>query len=327
MTRPIIQIVDLNIWFETGGRAVHAVRGVSLDLHTGRSMGLVGESGCGKTSLALAILGLLPSNAVVGGKVLFMGKDILADGELSCRPHRWVDIAMVFQGAMNALNPVWTIGRQIVQVMEFHNIATGKAAANRVVDLLRRVGLAPRVATTFPHELSGGMRQRALIALALSCRPKVLLADEPTTALDVIAQAQVLKLLNQISREEDLALLFISHDLAVIAQTCQSASVMYAGEVVERAPLSALTSRARHPYTRALLSATPDLDMQHGERPLSLKGSAPRLDREIQGCAFAPRCPRAFATCTARAPDLIDLGASHWASCFLNEPEVVAAAT
>lgn len=323
MTRPVVQVVDLNIWFVAAGQPVHAVRGVNLDLHPGRSMGLVGESGCGKTSLALAILGLLPSNAIVGGRVLFMGKDILEDGELSCRPHRWVDIAMVFQGAMNALNPVRTIGRQIVEVMEFHKIASGKAAANRVADLLRRVGLTSTVASSFPHELSGGMRQRAVIALALSCRPKVLVADEPTTALDVIAQAQVLRLLNQISNEEDLALLFISHDLAVVAQTCDSASVMYAGKVVESAPLAALSRDPRHPYTRALLSATPDLDSQHRERPLSLKGSAPRLDREIHGCAFAPRCTQAFETCIERSPDLIDLGASRRAACFLNQPEVV----
>ena len=322
MTRPVIQVVDLNVWFDMAGQAVHAVRGVSLDLHAGRSMGLVGESGCGKTSVALAILGLLPSNALVSGKVLLMGRDILEGGELSCRPHRWVDVAMVFQGAMNALNPVRTIGRQIVEVMEFHKIATGKAAANRAADLLRRVGLGSSVASSFPHELSGGMRQRALIALALSCRPKVLLADEPTTALDVIAQAQVLKLIYQISKDEDLALLFISHDLAVVSQTCDSASVMYAGKVVESAPIAALTNDARHPYTRALLSATPDLDMERGERPISLKGGAPRLDREIHGCPFAPRCPRVFATCTERPPNLVDLGASHRAACFLNEPEV-----
>lgn len=325
MTTPVVQVVDLNVWFDTGRQPVHAVRGVNLEMYAGRSMGLVGESGCGKTTLALAILGLLPSNAMVSGQVLLRGQDILAEGELSCRPHRWVEIAMVFQGAMNALNPVRTIGRQIVEVMEFHHVAAGRAAADRMSDLLRRVGLRASVASSFPHELSGGMRQRASIALALSCRPTVLVADEPTTALDVIAQAQVLALLHQISMEENLALLFISHDLPVVAQMCDVASVMYAGKIVESAPIAALCRDPRHPYTRALLLATPDLDSRDKERVVSLKGSAPRLDREIHGCAFAPRCPQAFATCRERAPDLIDLGANRRAACFLNESHFVEA--
>lgn len=319
MTRPVLQVVDLNIWFQRGRRPVHAVRGVTLDLHAGRSMGLIGESGCGKTTLALAILGLLPSNAAISGQVLLGGENILEKGDYTCRPHRWVDIAMVFQGAMNALNPVRTIGRQIVEVMEFHQIATGRAAVDRVLDLLNQVGLRPVIASSYPHELSGGMRQRAAIALALSCRPKVLLADEPTTALDVIAQAQVLRLLRQIAAQQNLAVLFISHDLAVVAQMCDTGSVMYAGKIVESAPLTSLCENPRHPYTRALLAATPDLVKHDKARVSSLKGSAPRLDRAIHGCAFAPRCPQAFATCLDRAPDLIDLGASRRAACFLNE--------
>jgi peptide/nickel transport system ATP-binding protein len=319
MNRPVLEVVDLNVWFSTHSQRVHAVQGVDLQLSSGSSVGLIGESGCGKTTLALAILGLLPANATLAGQVLFEGKDILENGERSVRPHRWVDIAMVFQGAMNALNPVRTVGRQIVEVIEYHGAAQGKVARSRMSELLGRVGLRSSVANSYPHELSGGMRQRAAIALALSCRPKVLLADEPTTAIDVIAQAQVLRLLQEISVEEHLALLFISHDLAVVAQMCDAAAVMYAGKIVERAPIRLLCDEPRHPYTAALLKATPDLQSQTKQRMAALLGSAPRLDREIVGCSFAPRCPHAFATCLKAAPRLIDLGVERQAACFLNE--------
>lgn len=320
----MLAVSRLNVWFEGRGSRVHAVRDVSLQLHRGGSLGLIGESGCGKTTTALAILGLLPPNAAVRGQVLFDGEDVLERGEQSCRPHRWVDVAMVFQSAMNALNPVRTIGRQLTEVMEFHGIAAGKNARARTADLLARVGLRSGVASSYPHELSGGMRQRAAIALALSCRPKVLLADEPTTAIDVIAQAQVLELLRRLTIEDHVALLFISHDLAVVAQMCREAAVMYAGKIIESGPIGPLCEDPRHPYTRALLSATPDLEAADKEAIVSLRGSAPRLDRGFSACSFAPRCPRAFAKCQAAEPNLIDLGAGRQAACFLNELPVPA---
>lgn len=327
MSRPVLEVIDLNVWFSGRDQLVHAVQGVNFQLQAGTSVGLIGESGCGKTTLALAILGLLPANATVSGQVLFSGENILETGEASCRPHRWIDIAMVFQGAMNALNPVRTVGRQLIEVMEFHEIAEGSAARSRMAELLRRVGLRSAVASSYPHELSGGMRQRAAIALALSCRPKVLLADEPTTAIDVIAQAQVLRLLRQVSIEERLALLFISHDLAVVAQMCEAAVVMYAGKIVESAPIQLLCEEPRHPYTSALLSATPDLETPDRTSIVALGGNAPRLDRKIHGCSFAPRCPHAFENCLGTAPNLIDLGAGRQAACFLNEIGLTAAKT
>jgi peptide/nickel transport system ATP-binding protein len=318
VSRELLEVEDLNVWFAPpSAPEVHAVRGVSFSLRPGERFGLVGESGCGKTTTALALMGLLPPSASVGGSVYLEGGNVLHRGEESCRRHRWIEVAMVFQGAMNAFNPVRTIGRQIREVIEFHGVASGSSAQQRTAALLERVGLQRGVSSRYPHELSGGMRQRAMIAMALSCGPKVLLADEPTTALDVMVQAQILALLESLSNEEGLAVVFITHDLAVVAHLCQRAAVMYAGQIVETGTVSQLYHDARHPYTEALFAATPDL--HEAERITSLPGAPPRLDNEPVGCAFAPRCSHAFAPCRAEAPALIDLGSDHRAACFLNE--------
>ena len=261
---PVIRVEDLHVWFELpGGGELHAVQGVSFELHEGERMGLVGESGCGKTTTILAMMGLLPATASVAGKVILNGEDILVRGEDSISPHRWKDISMVFQGAMNAFNPVRTIGEQIAEPMELHDLASGKAARARVRELLELVGISGDRADRYPHEFSGGMRQRAAIAMALACSPKVLLADEPTTALDVMVQAQILELLTKLSqtlgKESGLTVILVTHDLPVVAQVCDRAAVMYAGEIVEMGGMSAIYHDPRHPYTRMLFAATPDL--------------------------------------------------------------------
>jgi ABC-type dipeptide/oligopeptide/nickel transport system ATPase component len=235
----LLSVRDLQVWFDLphGGR-LHAVQGVRFDLEEGERLGLVGESGCGKTTALLALMGLLPPNAEVAGSVAINGTDILAGGEDSMRPYRWTDVAMIFQGAMNALNPVRTVGAQIVEPMEFHGTASGAAAKKQAGDLLQLVGIPASGAARYPHEFSGGMRQRAAIAMALACNPKVLLADEPTTALDVMVQAQILQLLEQLRRDLGLSLILITHDLSVIAETCDKVLIMYAGRVAEEGPVS-----------------------------------------------------------------------------------------
>ena len=321
---PLLELDELHVWFDLGeGRELHAVQGVSLQLEPGQRLGLVGESGCGKTTTVLASLGLLPQTASVAGRVLLSGEDILAGGEDSIRPHRWTDLAIVFQGAMNALNPVQTVESQIVEALELHGRASGRMARLRVGELLEAVGIPRDRGTRFPHEFSGGMRQRAAIAMALSCDPSVLVADEPTTALDVMVQAQILELLDTLCRDFGLALLLVTHDLPVVAQLCDRAAVMYAGEIVEQGSVDALFHDPRHPYTRLLFAATPDL---HGNGALvSIPGSPPRLDRPLEGCPFQPRCDRAFDRCTVQRPLLRELDGEREAACHLNDVPAVTA--
>jgi oligopeptide/dipeptide ABC transporter ATP-binding protein len=310
----VLCVEDLHVWFDLGhGRELHAVQGAGFALARGERMGLVGESGCGKTTLGLAVMGLLPPSASVSGRVLLDGEDVLADGESSARPHRWRDIAMVFQGAMNAFNPVQRIGDQIVEAMELHDTASGHAARARCNELLELVGIRAERARRFPHEFSGGMRQRAAIAMALACEPRVLLADEPTTAVDVMVQAQILQLLTRLTEELGLAVVLITHDLPIVAQTCQSAAVMYAGRIAERGPTEALHDDPRHPYTRMLFAATPDLAGL--DRVASIPGAPPRLDRPLVACPFAPRCDVAVDVCHERTPALVTVGDGHVAAC------------
>jgi peptide/nickel transport system ATP-binding protein len=315
---PLLQVEDLHVWFDLGrDRELHAVQGVSFALEPGDRLGLVGESGCGKTTTVLGLLGLLPPSASVAGQVRLNGADILAGGEETIRPHRWVDLAIIFQGAMNALNPVKTVGSQIVEVLELHDLSRGRQARVRTGELLQSVGIPAARAERFPHEFSGGMRQRAAIAMALACNPSVLIADEPTTALDVMVQAQILELLDSLCRDFGLALLLVTHDLPVVAQLCDRAAVMYAGEIVEHGSVDPLYHEPRHPYTRLLFAATPDL---HGEGiPASIPGAPPRLDLPLVGCPFHTRCDRAFARCTEERPLLRELEGGRSAACHLND--------
>jgi len=319
VSEPLLQVEDLHVWFDLpGGGNLHAVQGASFLLSKGERFGLVGESGCGKTTAILAMMGLLPPSATVDGRILLEGDDILAGGDASMRPHRWTDIAMVFQGAMNALNPVKTVGFQISEPMELHGFASGDAARTRTGELLEMVGISADRADRYPHEFSGGMRQRAAIAMALACNPKVLLADEPTTALDVMVQAQILQLLVALSNDLGLTLVLVTHDLPVVAEICGRAAVMYAGELVETASMDDLYHTPRHPYTRLLFAAIPD--PQGKEEVVSIPGAPPRLDRRLVGCPFQPRCDGAFEPCETIRPELRTVGAEHAAACHLNDP-------
>jgi oligopeptide/dipeptide ABC transporter ATP-binding protein len=313
----VLSVDGLEVWFDVPGGELHAVQGVAFDLYAGERMGLVGESGCGKTTTILALMGLLPPSASVAGRVLLDGEDVLAKGEESISPHRWRDVAMVFQGAMNAFNPVKTVGSQIVEPMELHGVASGRGARNQAQELLEMVGISGSRADRYPHEFSGGMRQRASIAMALACNPKVLLADEPTTALDVMVQAQILELLVRLTEDLGLAMILVTHDLPVVAQVCRRAAVMYAGKIAESGPIETLFHDPRHPYTRMLFQATPDL---HGDDEVtSIPGAPPRLDREVVGCPFHPRCDSAFSRCPVEEPRLREVADNHAAACHLND--------
>ncbi len=321
----LLEVRDLHVWFDLpDGGKLHAVRGVSFELDAGERVGLVGESGCGKTTTILALLGLLPPSATVAGEVLLDGANVLAADEDETRPHRWTDISMVFQGAMNALNPVKTVESQIVEPMALHGTAFGAEARAKAGELLELVGIPSAAGARYPHEFSGGMRQRAALAMALACDPKVLLADEPTTALDVMVQAQILELMLRLTRELGLALVLVTHDLPVVAQVCERAAVMYAGEIVESGRLDDLFHQPKHPYTRMLFAATPDL---YGEdEVLSIPGAPPRLDRDLVGCPFRARCDRAFDRCAVESPLLVPVGDGRVAACHLNDEPVGAGA-
>jgi peptide/nickel transport system ATP-binding protein len=314
----VLEVKGLHVWFQLpGGGELHAVQGVSFSLDAGERLGLVGESGSGKTTAILALMGLLPSTAAVAGQVRIDGTDILAGGEDSVRPHRWTDLAMVFQGAMNALNPVRRVAAQIAEPIQLHGRGSAAAARQRAGELLELVGIPAAAGQRYPHEFSGGMRQRAAIAMALACEPRVLLADEPTTALDVMVQAQILDLLIRLSQELGLALILVTHDLPLVAQACPRAAVMYAGRIVEAGPTDALYHATRHPYTRLLFAATPDL---YGDDAVtSIPGTPPRLDRPVTGCPFQPRCDSAFEPCPVTRPALREVAAGHAAACHLND--------
>jgi peptide/nickel transport system ATP-binding protein len=320
VTDSLLRVEKLNVWFELAhGAQLHAVRDVSFDVTAGERLGLVGESGCGKTTTILTLMGLLPANACVSGRVLVDGEDLLAGGERTIRPHRWRDVAMVFQGAMNALNPVKRVCDQIAEPMLLHRTIGGrKQARERARELLSMVGIAGERARCYPHEFSGGMRQRAALAMALACDPKILLADEPTTALDVMVQAQILELLVSLSDELGLTVIMVTHDLPVVAEVCGRAAVMYAGEIVEQGETETLFADPRHPYTRMLFAATPELD---NDAPLaSIPGAPPRLDLPLIGCPFAPRCDSSMARCRSEHPSATEVGEGHRASCHLNTP-------
>jgi len=285
-------------------------------------LGLVGESGCGKTTLMLGLMQLLPqAGRIVDGEVLFEGRDLLALSDKEMGSVRWRQLSMIFQGAMNALNPVRTVGDQIAEPMVRHGLVPNRAAASpRVGDLLDLVGIGANRQNQYPHQYSGGMRQRAMIAMALACDPQVVIADEPTTALDVMVQAQILQLLDDLRHQLGLSVILVTHDLGVVAEVCDAVLVMYGGVTAEYADVDTVFNRPAHPYTQQLLHAFPDL--AHPEAKLvSIPGAPPRLDALPPGCRFAPRCPQAFQRCHDEAPALHQLAERHWASCHLVQPQ------
>ncbi len=319
----LLEVRDLAVDYLTDrGTPLHAVEGVSFHLAEGRSLGLVGESGCGKTTVMMALLRLLPQEGrIVGGQVLFEGRDLLRLSEAEMRRVRWHQIAMVFQGAMNALNPVRTIESQIVEALTWHGLARSvQAARQRAGELLELVGIPAHRGRQYPHQYSGGMRQRAVIAMALACNPRILIADEPTTALDVMIQAQILELLEGLQRDLRLALVLVTHDLGIVAESCDEVLVMYGGVVAEYASSDAIFNTPRHPYTQRLLQAFPDVE-EPGTALASIPGNPPRLDALPPGCRFEPRCHRRLQVCAAAPPPAIEIASGHWVSCYQAEAE------
>ena len=310
----MLEVDDLTVTLPMGGQLVPVLSGVSFGLPRGESVGLVGESGSGKSMTALAIMGLLPEGARVSGRVAFDGRDLLAASEAELCAIRGRRIGMVFQEPMTALNPLLSIGAQVAEPLRLHLRLARPDAQARARRLLERVGLPPaRISPDlYPHQLSGGQRQRVVIAMALACGPDLLIADEPTTALDVTVQAQVLDLLAELARETGMALLLITHDLGVVSETVGKVLVMYAGRVVEQGPTAEMFARMSHPYTRALLAASP---RETGGRPVAIPGQVPDPLHRPSGCAFAPRCARAQADCVASVPPLRGAGA-HRAACL-----------
>ncbi len=305
----LLEVERLSAELPGGARPVDEV---SFTLSPGRALGLVGESGCGKTSAALAIMRLLPDGAVARGSVRLDGESLLEAPEARINELRGARIAMVFQEPLSALNPVLTVGSQIAEGLEVHARMKKADAARKAIELLGSVGIpnAEEKARAYPHQLSGGMRQRALIAAALACEPKVLIADEPTTALDVTVQAQILELLEGLQRERGLALLLITHDLGAVAAACDDVAVMYSGRIVEQGPVAEVFSSPRHPYTAALLKARPSLASRGG--PLEvLPGSVPGAAARVEGCRFRPRCPRAIEPCARSVPHVAEGGRYH----------------
>ena len=299
---PLLEVEDLKTHFRLESGTVHAVDGVSFRLDAGEALGIAGESGCGKTTTALSLIRLLPANAqIVGGSVKLYGIDLVSKSDNALRRYRWREVSIVFQGAMNAMNPVHRLRDQIAEpLMERLNVSE-KEARTRAGDLLELVGIPRKRGSAYPHELSGGMRQRAMIAMALACDPAIVIGDEPTTALDVMVQAQILELLEDLRHKLGLSLILITHDLSVIAETCDRVLIMYAGRVAEEGSVHEIFRRPRHPYTQKLLSAFPNI---HADRRTLdvIPGTPPDLRHPPPGCRFAPRCAFAMAVCTEVVP-------------------------
>jgi len=312
----LLDVKNLTMHYTTKMGDVHAVDNVSFTIEPGEAIGLVGESGCGKTSIALTLLRLLPDNAkFLGGSVLFEGVDLVRIPEEEIRKIRWRGISMIFQAAMNSLNPVYRVGDQIIEAIQTHFPITYQEARKRVAELFDLVGLAPELMDRYPHEYSGGMKQRAVIAMALSCSPKLVIADEPTTALDVIVQDRILRRIDEVRKQLNMAMLYISHDIAVIAEVSQRIGVMYAGNLVEFADTVTIFKNPAHPYTIALMSAFPSIKGE--KRKLQgLPGEPPDLLRPPSGCRFHPRCPFATAVCTESPAEYREIHPQHYVACW-----------
>jgi oligopeptide/dipeptide ABC transporter ATP-binding protein len=315
----LLDIRDLRTYFYTNEGVVKAVDGVSLTIPKGESVGLVGESGCGKTVTAYSILQLVPNppGKIVSGQVYFKGRDLLEVSEKEMRHVRGKEISMIFQEPSSSMNPSFTIGNQMEEAIKFHQGGSATEVRNKAIEMLNAVRIPDprRMLSQYPHELSGGMLQRVMIAMALSCEPDLLICDEPTTALDVSMQAQVINLLNDLRREREASFLFITHDLGVLSWVCTYAAVMYAGNIIEHSDIRSLIAGPKHPYTQALIGAVPRLDCDR-DALNSIPGSVPSLIEPPQGCKFHPRCDRVLTMCREQVPVLAEKGKDHWAACF-----------
>jgi peptide/nickel transport system ATP-binding protein len=320
---PLLAVEHLTTVFDTASGPVPAVNGVSFEIRAGETLGLVGESGSGKSVTALSLMRLVqPPGRIAGGRLVFKGRDLLTLDDREMQQVRGAQIALIFQEPMTALNPVFRIGAQIAETLIVHGRATRRDAKAKAIEWLRTVRIAnpeARVAD-YPHQLSGGMRQRVLIAMALACQPSLVIADEPTTALDVTIQAEILDLLREMKSALDLSLLLITHDLGVIAETADRVAVMYAGRIVETGPVREIFGNPRHPYTQGLLASIPG--GRPGQRLRAIEGSVPLLGDLPPGCAFNPRCPDRFDPCTTAPPPDYPAGANHTAKCYLRDPNL-----
>lgn len=315
----LLEVENLKMYYKTLRGYVKAVDGVSFDVNRKEALGLAGESGCGKTSAALTLIKLLPSNAkILGGKIALDKEDLLDMSDAEIRNKiRWKRISMIFQGAMNALHPIYSIGRQIGEAILRHESVTKKEAKERTGKLLELVGIGSEKANRYPHELSGGMKQRTVIAMALACNPDIVIADEPTTALDVIVQAQVLNVMKELRSRLDVSMLLISHDLSMIAETCDKVAIMYAGKIVEYGSVASIFKESSHPYTQKLISAFPSVLGPKIELS-SIHGFPPDLLKPPPGCRFHPRCPERMEVCQKKEPPLMEVSKGrHLVACHL----------
>jgi peptide/nickel transport system ATP-binding protein len=318
----LLEVNDLSLEFKTSRGRLQALEGITFDVQRGEIFGLVGETGCGKTVTGLSILRLLPKSArITQGQVYFEGEDLLEVSRKEIEAVRGGKIAMIFQDPSSSLNPVFTIGSQIRRVIRDHTRENSQAAKEQAMSILAAVGLPDvrRIMGSYPHELSGGMQQRVMIAMALSCNPQLLIADEPTTALDVTIQAQILKLLRNLQKKFDVSVILITHNLGVVAQTCDRLAVLYAGRVVESGPTRTIFRAPRHPYTRGLMNAIPRPGSR-GKKMAAIPGAVPSNPGAVSGCAFAPRCDFAFERCQNERPPLYQVEENHLSACFLSDP-------
>ena len=321
MSEALLAIKGLSIAFPVQGRWPRAVDELDLEVRPGQIVGLVGESGCGKSMTALGVMGLVPPpGRIEAGQVIFEGRAMVGAPEERLRAFRGAQAAMIFQEPMTSLNPVFTVGRQIAEGVRAHRPVSKAQAWELAVAALAQVGIADpaRRAKSYPHQLSGGMRQRVMIAMALAMSPRLLLADEPTTALDVTIQAQILRLMDQLRQQTGAAVLLITHDLAVVAQTADQVAVMYMGRLVEQAPVAEFFTNPLHPYAHGLLACLPSLSASRGQRLPTIGGAAPALDRLPAGCVFSNRCPRRFGPCQEAEPELWPVAPDHWVRCYLH---------
>ncbi len=323
MFNRLLEIRGLKTHFATDDGVVQAVDGVDLGVDRGETLGVVGESGCGKTVTALSVLKLIPMppGRIVAGEILWQGRDLVPLGAAAMRAIRSKEIAIVFQEPMTSLNPVYSVGDQIAEVIRLHERLGRRAALEKTVEMLRLVHIPhpERRLRSYPHQFSGGMRQRVMIAMALSCNPQLLIADEPTTALDVTIQAQILDILGELKAKMGMSVMLITHAMGVIAETAQRVVVMYAGKVVEEAPVKVLFGAPRHPYTQGLIRSIPRIDTAAlaKKRLEAIAGTVPQLINPPRGCRFAPRCQFARAECVAQTPPLREVGPGHWVACVL----------
>ncbi len=325
MNKTLIEIKDLKVYFHTDKGIVKSVNGVSFNINEGETIGIVGESGCGKSVTAMSLMKLLPTSKIEGGEIIFQGKDILKMNENELMGIRGNEISMIFQEPMTSLNPAFTVGNQIIEGIMLHQDLAKEEAKKKVIDMIKLVEIprAEEIYNSYPHELSGGMRQRIMIAMALSCNPKLLIADEPTTALDVTIQAQVLDIMKNIKEKLNTSIMMITHDLGVIAEMCDKVIVMYAGKIIEVAEVVELFKNPKHPYTIGLLKSKPTLGENKEKRLYSIPGQVPNPIGIPDSCYFSDRCEKVCDKCRTQTPPLIELNNGHSIACWLYKKEEI----